>query len=365
MRHIKSWWSAVGVLVVLSLVTVGCAPTQPASSEPADSGTPAAAEQEVIKWTGQSCISDVAPMHAALQNLCVTINDATDGRIEMKVESAGAICTALKEFDAIDQGTLDFAGSSTSFNMDKFPWGSMVVQRVGGMSAIENYCWKLVEGDELCSDLMSDYNVVMPHGSGFVGPPEVFFHSSVKIESLADLKGLKARCSGDCGAVLDRLGASTVMIPPGEIFESMQRGIVDCFEMSCATFNLAMGLHEANAPYVYIGPSRAPHETWHFFVNKDKWNALPDDLKQIVTDVCISENIQYYADLCAQEAASFQVMRDYGLTVEKINPEIEAAIIVEAEKYFAEKAARDAGTAAIRASQDAFQESFRSVFDRP
>ncbi|MCK5586783.1 TRAP transporter substrate-binding protein DctP, partial [Candidatus Bipolaricaulota bacterium] len=175
----------------------------------------------------------------------------------------------------------------------------------------------------------------------------------------------KARCSGDGGAVLDRLGASTVMIPPGEIFESMQRGIVDCFEMSCATFNLAMGLHEANAPHVYIGASRAPCEIWHFFVNKDKWNALPDDLQQIVLDVCRSENMQYYANLCNQEAASFQAMRDYGLTVEKINPEIEAAIIVEAEKYFSEKAAKDAATAQILASQNAFQESFRSVFERP
>ena len=58
-------------------------------------------------------------------------------------------------------------------------------------------------------------------------------------------------------------------------------------------------------------------------------------------------------------------MRDYGLTVEKINPEIEAAIIVEAEKYFSEKAAKDAATAQILASQNAFQESFRSVFERP
>jgi TRAP-type mannitol/chloroaromatic compound transport system substrate-binding protein len=167
-------------------------------------------------------------------------------------------------------------------------------------------------------------------------PEEVFFHSKVKLESLKDLKGLKARCMGDGGEILKRMGAATVIIPGGELYEAMQRGTIDAFEYSTLASNWNMHFNEV-AKYVYLSPTRAPSDPQVIFVNKQAWNELPDDLKMIVKSVVAKFTQDQHEFLVNESMKAVEQFKAAGNEVYKVPKEIEVALQAEADKFYEEK----------------------------
>ena len=72
-----------------------------------------------------------------------------------------------------------------------------------------------------------------------------------EINSLDDIKGLKIRMPGLGGEVWSRLGATTVVMPGGEIFTALQTGAIDATDWVGPYNDLAFGLHKA-AKYNYF-----------------------------------------------------------------------------------------------------------------
>jgi TRAP-type mannitol/chloroaromatic compound transport system substrate-binding protein len=58
-----------------------------------------------------------------------------------------------------------------------------------------------------------------------------------EIKTVADLKGLKMRIPGLGGEVLRRAGGTTVNIPGGELFTSLQSGALDATEWAGIKLN--------------------------------------------------------------------------------------------------------------------------------
>jgi len=76
------------------------------------------------------------------------------------------------------------------------------------------------------------------------------------------------------------MGASPVVLPPPEVYSSLDKRVVDAAEFVTPAGNFSAGYHEV-AKYL-IWPS--PHQntaTIYVAVNKTKWDALSDELKGI------------------------------------------------------------------------------------
>ena len=50
------------------------------------------------------------------------------------------------------------------------------------------------------------------------------------IEKVEDFKGLRMRIPGLAGKVYEKLGVSVKLLPGGEIFPALQRGVIDAAE---------------------------------------------------------------------------------------------------------------------------------------
>jgi TRAP-type mannitol/chloroaromatic compound transport system substrate-binding protein len=170
-------------------------------------------------------------------------------------------------------------------------------------------------------------------GGGFHGQPEIWISTNKPITGPDDLKGMKMRASGDCGKVLANMGVGTVFMPLGEVFEAMQRGVIDAFECSCPAFNYSMGMHEA-AKYNYMSPSRAPTEVYGFLVSGTKFNALPAHLKAIVEECAQAESIKYNEMLHTRNAEALQKMTDYGNINGPLPKSIDEAFVAETKKFY-------------------------------
>ena len=312
----------------------------------------------VWKSSGHGPASD--PSQIFHDKLCHAITEATGGRLTVKPFVGGSIVPAYKEVDAIDQGVLQMGYSAPMYNLDKWPAAGLISSRPGGLPGESLRTWfDYAGGYELLNKMMGDYNVMTFPGALAPLPAEVFFHSKVKLESLADIKGLKARCMGDGGDILKRMGAATVIIPGGQIYEAMQRGTIDAFEYSTLASNWNMHFNEV-APYVYLSPTRAPSDPQVIFVNKDAFNALPDDLKAIVKAVVSHYTQAQHEYLVAEGIKAVDKFKAAGNEVYKVPQDIEDALTAEANKFYAEKSEKESPIfAEIYNSMKAFGEAYK------
>ena len=223
------------------------------------------------------------------------------------------------------------------YNLDKWPAAGLISSRPGGLPGEALRTWfDFAGGADLMNKMMKGYNVMTFPGALSPLPEEVFFHSKVKLESLEDLKGLKARCMGDGGEILKRMGAATVIIPGGQLYEAMQRGTIDAFEYSTLASNWNMHFNEV-APYVYLSPTRAPSDPQVIFVNKKAFEELPADLQATVKAVVAKYTQDQHNFLVNESISAVEKFKKAGNEVYKVPKDIEEALIAEADKFYAEK----------------------------
>lgn len=327
------------VVLILSVLAFSCQ-NQPAETS---EGTAQQAEEEfepiVWKSSGHGPASD--PSQIYHDKVCEAITEASNGRLVVKPFVGGSIVPAYKEVDAIHEGVLQMGYSCPMYNLDKWPAAGLISSRPGGLPGEAMRTWfNYGGGAELMNEMMADYNVMTFPGALAPLPEEVFFHSKVRLDSMEDIQGLKARCMGDGGEILKRMGASTVIIPGDECYEAMQRGTIDAFEYSTVATNWNMHFNEV-ADYVYLSPARAPSDPQVFFVNEDAWNELPADLQQIVRSVIDSHTQAQHEYLVYESVKAVEKFKEAGNEVLKVPEEIEIALDAAANEFYEEKSAEE------------------------
>lgn len=319
-----------------------------------------AADKIVWKSSGHGPASD--PSQIYHDKLCNAITEATDGRLTVKPFVGGSIVPAYKELDAVDQGVLQMCYTCPMYNLDKWPAAGLISSRPGGLPGEALRTWfNYGGGADLMNKMMEGYNVMTFPGALSPLPEEVFFHSKVKLESLKDIKGLKARCMGDGGEILKRMGAATVIIPGGELYEAMQRGTIDAFEYSTLASNWNMHFNEV-APYVYLSPTRAPSDPQVFFVSKTAWEKLPKDLQVIVQGLVDKYTQAQHEYLVYESILAVDKFKAAGNEVYKVPADIEDALVAEANTFYEEKSQKESPIfGEIYHSMKKFGEAYNSV----
>jgi len=327
--------------VLLGLAGLAIAAIALSSCAPAKAADAAAAPVEKIVWksSGHGPASDPSQIYHDL--VCNAITEASGGRLEVKPFVGGSIVPAYKELDAINENVLQMGYTCPRYNLDKWPAAGLISSRPGVLPGEALRSWfDFGGGADLMNKMMEGFNVMTFPGALSPLPQEVFFHSKVELKTMADIKGLKARCMGDGGEILKQLGAATVVIPGGEVYEAMQRGTIDAFEYSTLASNWNMHFNEV-AKYVYISPSRAAADPQVFFVNKDAFNKLPADLQAIVKNVISNYTQLQHESLVADSIKALEGFKKAGSIVAKVPKAIDDAIYAQADKFYSEKSASE------------------------
>jgi TRAP-type mannitol/chloroaromatic compound transport system substrate-binding protein len=281
------------------------------------------------------------------------ITTATGGTLVIELFPAGAIVPATEEYQGIRTGAIQMCHSSVGYAKDLVPGASLFNQMCGGMSGVQMGMWYLAgDGMKLINEAFNPYEALIL--GMFMNSGEDWANTTIPLETLADVKKLKIRTFGDGGEILTRMGASAVFLPGGEIYESMQRGVINAFEYMAGAATWEMGFHEV-IDYVYISLTRAPADGGEYSVNIDAFEALTPAQQEIVR-ACVQEELfRAFADLQVGNAAGLQNIRDYGVEVLPLPKVIEEEFSRVAVEFYAEKKATDTFYAKIVDSQLAFK----------
>jgi TRAP-type mannitol/chloroaromatic compound transport system substrate-binding protein len=134
-------------------------------------------------------------------------------------------------------------------------------------------------GMKLWEEVYAPFNLVpMPMGNTGVQMTGWF---KKPIEKVDDFKGLKMRIPGLAGRVYASLGVDVKLLPGGEIFPALERGVIDAAEFVGPYQDRRLGLHKA-AKYYYTTGWHESSTVTELIVNKAAWESLPSDLQEIV-----------------------------------------------------------------------------------
>jgi len=346
--------------LIVSLVFVGCAkPTPAPGPTPTPTPTPAP-EGEVFEWAYQQTATPASYLWPNAEEFCDRVRVASDGRLDITLHMGGSVCPITKEFEAVHNGVLDLGSGACAWTLELIPTASIFGFPVGGMDSRGMGLWYYYGGGtELWNRATERFNIVsLPQGTFEGHSPEVWCCSTVPITGLDSLKGKNMRCSGDGGAILNRLGGTAVFMPGGEAYEALQRGVIDMAELTGPKSFIDGGYYEI-AQYYYFSSSRAACDMHKAYVNKDRWEELPPDLREIlIAEMEWFGRVNYYTYMW-YDMASVQELKDYGCIIEPLPADINVAILAEAEKYYAEQAAKDPFYAEVWQSQT----DFRKLYD--
>ena len=240
------------------------------------------------------------------EKVAETITKASDGRLEIKVYGSGEIVPAYEVFDAVRQGTVEMGHGWPGYWISKNPGLAYFGGIPGGLSPSEQSSWIMHGGGQkLWEEAMEPYGM-QPFQAGIV-QSEMFGWYKKTLNSLEDLQGLKIRMAGLPNEILNRMGATAVNIPGGEVMSSFQSGVVDAVEWGGPWMDLAFGFPKI-AKICYGPGIHSPGAMNEMLINKDLYNNLPNDLKEIIKTSANSANNDSYNEYIYRNAISYQTI---------------------------------------------------------
>ncbi len=290
-----------------------------------------------------------------VENLARKIEQASNGRLRIKIFAGGELVPALEVLDAVSRGTVQMGHDSAYYHRGKIPAAQWFTAIPFGHTVHEINAWMYYGGGlELWRELYAPLNVI-PFPAGNTGVQMAGWFNK-EINSVADLKGLKMRIPGMGGEVMRRAGVTQITVPASEIFTSLQTGAIDAAEWVGPYNDLSLGLHKAARYYYYPGW----HETCPMLectVNLDAWNSLPEDLQAIVENVCAAINVEMMAEYTWGNAVALKQMQaDPNIEIRRLPDDVLVLLRRLSKEAIQELVARDKWAARIEASYREFQE---------
>lgn len=334
----------VASILIISLVAAGCAPAaEPApgapTTAPTAAPTPAPAD-EVVKWTYQS--AHLTPPGSDIhQHFADLIAEVSGGAFTMDVHPGGSICPQTEELPAVSEGIFELASTCTAYSLDTVPTGGMFSAMCGGFNIEAMGVWRdFGGGQELMEKAFSDYNVHILATPMLNSGPEVWGFTNVNYKTLDDIQGFKMRCMGDGGEILNMIGMSTIFLPGGEIYEALQRGVIDGAEAAAWAGNWGAG-HNEEAKYHFASTTRAATDPHMFWVNQDAWDALSPQNQALLETVARANKSWGQNYMSNMNVEALQKFIDFGCIIQKTPIEIDQAFVDAAAVFYDEKAAGD------------------------
>lgn len=187
---------------------------------------------------------------------------------------------APSQYDLIKDGVIDGGWVIPGYQPGRFPGAeAMELPFMVTKSAEEasRAAWEFTH--KHLADDFADVHLIAAHMHG----PGIVHKTGDAIEDLTDFAGLKLRGpSRPATLLLDKLGAEPVGLPVPQFPEALSKGVVDggviTWEMSPS-----LKLDELTDSHTDVAGDKSLYNLYFIWaMNKDSYNALPDDLKTVI-----------------------------------------------------------------------------------
>lgn len=238
------------------------------------------------------------------------VKTMSNGRLNIKVYGGGELVPPLEAFGTVSEGTAEMGSGASYYWVGKSPAAQFFSSVPFGMNAQQLTSWMLAgEGYDLWKEIYAQFNVV-PFLGGNTGVQMGGWFNR-EINTVDDLEGLKMRIPGIAGQVLEKAGGAAVLLPGGEIYTSLERGVIDACEWIGPYHDYKMGFHKI-AKYYYTPGWHEPGTQLEFFANKTAYESLPEDLREILFTASLRCQAWMLAEFDVQNSVYLNKLEEEG-----------------------------------------------------
>ncbi len=210
---------------------------------------------------------------------CAEVEKRTDGQVKIHYYPGETLTQAAQVYDGVVTGRSDIGMSCLLYTRGRFPLMDVINLPFGNpngrfATAAFNEIYEQFQPEEL-----ADTHVLYLHAHG----PGLIHTKDKPVRSMEDLKGMKIRSPGPVAQTLEALGATPVSMPMPDVYQSLQRGVVDG---AVYPIESSEGWKLGEVTNYSIANYEIAYSVGFFTVmNKDKWNSLPADIQDTITEV--------------------------------------------------------------------------------
>lgn len=247
------------------------------------------------------------------------IEKRTGGRVAFQFYWAGSLVKAKDLAKAAGRGICDVALLATGYTRANFPITG-VYEAVYITEKPDAACRAMTELCETEEVFRAEWerNNLRLLFFNMLGPNIFGFRN--KVASLEDLQGLKIRTAGKMTNVAKKLGATAVSMSSSEVYEAMDRGLLDGYTNTSLASAATRSFPEV-APYM-LDPRMGNYACIETAMNLRTWNKLPSDIKDIISQVSKEVLVKSLEIMMADEDNVMQKMNtEWKATLNALSPD--------------------------------------------
>jgi TRAP-type mannitol/chloroaromatic compound transport system substrate-binding protein len=272
---------------------------------------PAVHAQATLRWR---CASSFPKALDTLFGVCDVfakkVGELSGGKFTISTHAAGELMPAFGVLDGVSNGTIEMANTASYYFFGKDPTYALDCAIPFGLNSRQMSAW-VYEGNglKLLREHFGKVGIVnFPMGNTGV---QMGGWYRKEVTSVADLKGLKFRCGGFAGRVLERMGVIPQNIPGGEIYQALEKGTIDAAEWVGPYDDLKLGFHKVAPHYYYpgwweVGPQLS------LYVNQKAFEGLSSEYKAIVECASTYAHIDMQAKYDARNMPALKTLLGQG-----------------------------------------------------
>jgi len=253
------------------------------------------------------------PVHKAMVFMAERLAEKSGGRVKLEIYPNEQLGSEREMIEQLQIGSIDMTKTSTSPMEGFIP--SMGVFSVPYIFRDQEHYWKVLEGP-IGKKLLAAGEGVGVKGLCFYDAGSRSFYTKNKpILQPSDLKGMKIRVqqSATSMEMVKALGASPTPIDWGELYTSLQQGVIDGAENNPPSFETSHH-YEVCKHYSLDEHTTVPDI---ILISIATWKKLPDDVRRMVQEAA-DESSQYQRKLWAEKTVeSLKAVEAAGVKIYK------------------------------------------------
>lgn len=286
-----------------------------------------------------------------------------DDKLTIEFYDGGSLVPAGEVFGAVESGTIQAGADWPGYWAGRDSAFSPLSTTASLFNAVDYVNWiQEWGGADLYNEVYGKFGMVyLPYG---VTNNESGFRTVDKpIRTTDDLQGLRLRLSGlEQGKLLEKLGGNQVSMAGGEIYQSLERGVIDGAEFSTPNVDFSGGFQQVTKYWSTPGWHQSS-SVFGVMINKASWDALDDETRerlQIAADATMLWSLSFTEKRATEAFAQF---KEAGTEINRLDDAALEQIQTLANETIQEVACENPLSAKVYASQISYLQDYATWRD--
>ena len=282
---------------------------------------------------------DLAIQGESAHRLNNTLQEISSGKLKLEIYGAGDIVPAFEVFDAVSANAVSAGWDWIGYWAGKVPVTGIIGSMPFGPPPDVYIAWLYSGGGrEILQKAYDKHNLWAIPCHMTLQEAGGWFNK--EINSVEDFRGLKMRISGLGGKILNKLGASTQLIPGGEVYLALERGRIEATEYALPEIDDALGFPRI-AKYYYFPGWHQPTSLNTLVINRNVWEEYTKQEQLMFETACSVNFLWSYTNGAVSQSDFISKFEKQGVQIRRFPDEVLDVLRDTSRIVLEEEAAKD------------------------